>query len=174
MDTETSIDRDKSTQVILNNLQKKLKERYRLEILRGIAKNLEIGIYNFVFSKDNTNPVNSYQRRFVNIVWNIKNNPLFIDKILSKEWSFEFISSLKSDELFIEEKNKIVDDMKRKIKESQDAEKEINNIKIDGAYTCGRCKSKNVTYRQLQKRAADEGYSNLMFCGDCDRRWVIS
>lgn len=169
------IDRDRSTQMILNRLQKELDNKYSLEILRSIAKNLEIGIYNNVLSKNNIDINKTYIRRFSNVCWNIdhNNNPYFLDKILSKEWSFEYIAGLKSDNLYIEEKTRLINEMKKKIKESHDAEKEARKNQT-GMFKCGKCKTYKTEHVEIFSRSADEPPVIKVKCLNCDNAWKFS
>lgn len=41
----------------------------------------------------------------------------------------------------------------------------------DGAYTCGRCKSRKTTYISLQIRSADEPMTNFVRCLACQKSW---
>ena len=41
----------------------------------------------------------------------------------------------------------------------------------EGAHTCGKCKSKNVVYTQLQTRSADEPMTSFFFCQNCGKNW---
>lgn len=41
----------------------------------------------------------------------------------------------------------------------------------DGAFTCGRCKSKKTQYVELQTRSADEPATIYVFCGSCGNSW---
>ena len=38
-------------------------------------------------------------------------------------------------------------------------------------FTCGRCRSKNCSYYQLQTRSADEPMTTFVTCVDCGNRW---
>ena len=40
-----------------------------------------------------------------------------------------------------------------------------------GAFKCGRCRSWNTEYTQLQTRSADEPLTTYVHCKNCDRRW---
>ena len=42
---------------------------------------------------------------------------------------------------------------------------------VDGAFTCGRCKSKKTTYYQIQVRSADEPMTTFVQCLNCGKRW---
>ena len=41
----------------------------------------------------------------------------------------------------------------------------------EGAHECGKCKSKNVVYIQLQTRSADEPMTCFFFCQGCGKNW---
>jgi len=41
----------------------------------------------------------------------------------------------------------------------------------DGAFTCGKCKSKKTSYYQLQTRSADEPMTCFIQCIACGSRW---
>lgn len=61
----------------------------------------------------------------------------------------------------------------------QNAEKQerldIANDRLDenkkGMYQCGKCKSWNTTYFQLQTRSADEPMTTFVTCMNCEKRW---
>lgn len=41
----------------------------------------------------------------------------------------------------------------------------------DGAYTCGKCKSKKTVYTQMQIRSADEPMTTFVRCLNCGKSW---
>lgn len=41
----------------------------------------------------------------------------------------------------------------------------------DGAFTCGKCKSKKTTFYELQTRSADEPMTCFIQCLSCQSRW---
>lgn len=41
----------------------------------------------------------------------------------------------------------------------------------DGAYTCGRCKSKKTVYTGMQIRSADEPQTLFVSCLNCGKKW---
>ena len=65
------------------------------------------------------------------------------------------------------------------IQVQQSAEKQerldIANNRVDenkkGMYQCGKCKSWNTTYFQLQTRSADEPMTTFVTCMNCEKRW---
>lgn len=162
------MNRNKATQLILNKIKTQLNQTDTVlspDVLIGIAKNLEIGIFNYSVSNSDSKTFNKiYSRRFINISWNITNNPFFLEKILTKKWSFYFISTLKSDDLFIEEKNKILEQMKKKKLEGEEAQKAM---KQKGAFKCGRCKTNETEYKEVFSRSADEPPIVRVKCLNC-------
>lgn len=46
-----------------------------------------------------------------------------------------------------------------------------NEDNYEGAFKCGRCKSKNVDYYQMQTRSADEPMTAYFTCKGCGARW---
>ena len=46
-----------------------------------------------------------------------------------------------------------------------------NEDNYEGAFKCNRCKSKNVTYYQMQTRSADEPMTTYFTCKNCGARW---
>lgn len=43
--------------------------------------------------------------------------------------------------------------------------------KVEGFFTCNRCKKKNTTYYQLQTRSADEPMTTFVTCVNCNIHW---
>lgn len=41
----------------------------------------------------------------------------------------------------------------------------------DGAFTCGKCKSKKTTFYEMQTRSADEPMTVFVQCLNCGKRW---
>lgn len=49
---------------------------------------------------------------------------------------------------------------------------DLRNIKrAAGQFPCGKCKSKNTTYIQIQTRSSDEPMTTYVTCTDCGHRW---
>lgn len=45
------------------------------------------------------------------------------------------------------------------------------NGRTTSIFRCGKCKSRNCTYTQLQTRSADEPMTTFVNCVDCGNRW---
>ena len=52
---------------------------------------------------------------------------------------------------------------------------ELKKAQLDetkcGLFTCGKCKSKNTTYYEMQTRSADEPMTAFISCSNCGKRW---
>ena len=44
-------------------------------------------------------------------------------------------------------------------------------VSITSEFICGKCKSSNCTYYQLQTRSADEPMTTFVSCQNCGKRW---
>ena len=69
--------------------------------------------------------------------------------------------------------------LKKKIEEYKEVN--INNAQmaIGGGtktdlFKCGKCKSNDCSYFQLQTRSADEPMTTYVWCGSCGNRWKVS
>ena len=51
--------------------------------------------------------------------------------------------------------------------------KKLNVNKTQGMLKCGKCHSKNTTYRQAQTRSADEPMTTFATCLDCGNKWKM-
>lgn len=51
--------------------------------------------------------------------------------------------------------------------------KKINVNKSQGMLKCGKCHSKNTTYRQAQTRSADEPMTTFATCLECGNKWKM-
>ena len=140
------------------------------------AANLEIALYNYsleiaekkqVIKKwDNPHFIEIYISRWRTIDHNIKNQEIqdkLINKIITPK-EFVYMSHYDMnptkwkpliDLLEIHEKNKYTP----KIEASTDN------------FTCGKCKSKECSYYQLQLRSADEPMTTFVTCLNCGQRW---
>ena len=137
--------------------------------------NIEKSIYNYSIKKG----------REINIIkkWD---NPLFVNIYLDK---FKIIHYLLKDKTIIEYLNDIEFAKKIAFKTNEELFPERwNNIikdkqvrlenkyfpKIEAStdkFKCGRCKSKECTYYQLQTRSADEPMTTFVTCLNCGKHW---
>ena len=53
----------------------------------------------------------------------------------------------------------------------QEAKKKHTEDNKIGIFTCGKCKSQNTTYYEMQTRSADEPMTAFITCLKCGKRW---
>ena len=136
------------------------------ENIRLLSRNLEASIYNYLFRNDNVRS-NTYSQRYLAIVQNIdpEKNPLFLKRILTGEWSFDYVSKVS------QLNPELIEKIKNSIKNKQSTEKKA---KTKGTFKCGKCKSWYTTYTQAQTRSADEPMTTFVVCLNCNNRWKFS
>ena len=154
------------------DIVKKLNEIVEKEIF---AKNLEIGIFNASIQEADTlkvvkkwcNPyfVELYLLRLRTIINNI--NPYILNEIMSDNLKAETLAFMTHQELNPDKWKKLIETkMKR--------DKIIYDTKIAAStdtFTCGKCKSNECTYYQMQTRSADEPMTTFVTCLNCQKRW---
>ena len=159
-------------------------KKFRRDIVKNIdsiidkplfSKNLEIGIFNASIQEATTlkvikkwsNPyfVEIYLLRLRSIINNL--NSYIISEIMSDNIKPQILAFMTHQELNPEKwKNHIEKKMKR--------DKMKYETKIAAAtdtFTCGKCKSNECTYYQMQTRSADEPMTTFVTCINCGNRW---
>ena len=159
-------------------------KKFRRDIVKNIdsiidkplfSKNLEIGIFNASIQEATTlkvikkwsNPyfVEIYLLRLRSIINNL--NSYIISEIMSDNIKPQILAFMTHKELNPEKwKNHIEKKMKR--------DKMKYETKIAAAtdtFTCGKCKSNECTYYQMQTRSADEPMTTFVTCINCGNRW---
>ena len=96
----------------------------------------------------------------------IKNVNL-LDKINNKSIDVENIGFMTSQELFPEHWKKMLDAQYKKDKFTYDSKPEA----MTDQFKCGRCKSRECSYYEMQTRSADEGMTIFITCLNCGNRW---
>ena len=69
---------------------------------------------------------------------------------------------------------KLLDRRKKLIETKMKRDKIIYDTKIAAStdtFTCGKCKSNECTYYQMQTRSADEPMTTFVTCINCGNRW---
>ena len=74
---------------------------------------------------------------------------------------------MSSQELFPEHWKKIMDEKYKRDKMLYEEKHEA----MTDAFKCGRCKSRECTYYELQTRSADESMTTFITCLKCGNRW---
>ena len=147
-----------------------------------IAKNIEIGCYNFTIKKatesnlvkkwNNSLFKTIYLNKIRSIYSNLKKdsyleNSRLLDRLMSKEFLPHNLSDMTPTHIFPEHWKSYIDNKFKKEKAVQD------NV-LDAAtdqFKCTRCKQKKCTYYEVQTRSADESMTIFITCLTCGKRW---
>lgn len=111
-----------------------------------------------------------YAAKMRSLVFNLRDgrNPGFSAKVLSGDIEPKELVRMTPYQIFPENWTEVFDKV---------AEKrfrfEVNNSEHvhEGAFQCGRCKNKKVSYTQMQTRSADEPMTQFFYCHNCGKRW---
>ncbi len=113
-----------------------------------------------------------YTQRIMSVAFNIMHpvNTVVRERLVSGDLTFSKFVESKPEELYPDLWTEAIETVAM-----QRLKKEAATINIDtapdGAFTCGRCKSKKTTYHSLQTRSADEPMTIFVSCLTCGRRW---
>tara|TARA_Y100000389_G_scaffold205110_1_gene263331 strand:+ start:12833 stop:13348 length:516 start_codon:yes stop_codon:yes gene_type:complete len=145
-------------------------------------KNLEIGIYNQTldYCKIQEIPLNWDSELFTSIYMNkcisifsqlkegayIENTGL-IEKLKKNEVKAEEIAYLKNEDMFPEKWSELLDKHRDTVKNAY----EMTMESMSDSIVCKRCKSRKVTYVEVQLRSADENSTTVATCLDCSYKW---
>lgn len=146
-----------------------------------LAKRLEICLWNWTVttcSRDHIpqyweNPKVRYRytTRALGLEFNLKNprNPGLLERVKSRELSVKAFANMTPPEMFPD----IWEDAYAKVAMRQlRREADVDPSKApDGAYTCGKCKSRKTVYTSIQIRSADEPMTNFVRCLACGKSW---
>ena len=149
-----------------------------------IAKNIEIGCYNFTIKKADKENIHKkweniyFKRIYLNkvksIYSNLKsnsylNNNRLIKRLLSKEFKPHELADMDPTHLFPEHWKSYLDD---KLKKENAVDENVQDAATD-QFKCSRCKQKKCTYYEVQTRSADESMTIFITCLTCGKRWKI-
>lgn len=160
-------------------------DHFRSSIIKYINKyvddnrksiNIEKSIFNFSILKsekekivkkwDNVYFVLIYVNKFKVIFHNLK-NPIIVKKIKDDQIKSSKIAFLSHIELLPEKWESKLEEKKMRLKNKFFPRIEASTDN----FTCGKCKSKECTYYQLQTRSADEPMTTFVTCTKCGNRW---
>jgi DNA-directed RNA polymerase subunit M/transcription elongation factor TFIIS len=165
--------RDDYVNLLINNL--KIPE---LE-----AKDLEIGVFNSSIDYANNYGIQLswncqlFMETYINISRSIysnisktsyvKNENLYDRMIVKKEFLPHMLPYMQYHNIFPERWKEIIEKNQRRFK----AAYEIKLVAMSDMITCMRCKSKKVSYYELQTRSGDEASTLFMNCLICGKKW---
>jgi len=147
------------------------------------ATDLEIGVFNCTIDYALSNKIqlswkcqlfiDTYINIARSIYSNLKTNSYIGNKDLLKrmteykEFNPHMLPYMQSHNIFPERWKSIIDKDNLRIKEAY----EFNIVAMSDMITCMRCKSKKVSYYELQTRSGDEASTLFMECLICGKKW---
>ena len=140
------------------------------------VRNLEKGIFNYSIHEANkknilkkwNNPyfVLLYLNKFRSIYINLGDESL-LNLVKNKNIRAHKLASMTHQEMNPGKWKKFIE-IKKLRDDNMCAPKIMSNT---DDFKCGKCKSKNCSYYQLQTRSADEPMTTFVSCIDCGNRW---
>ena len=140
------------------------------------SRNIEIGIYNFTIKEasrrnvvkkwDNPYFVNIYFDRWRSVFINLLNNPNLVKNIKEKKIKISDFAFYTHQEMCPEQWTQLIQE-----KMERDKNKYDRKTNITSDFKCGKCKSNECTYYQMQTRSADEPMTTFVNCMNCGNRW---
>jgi DNA-directed RNA polymerase subunit M/transcription elongation factor TFIIS len=165
--------RDEFHNLLLNNIYMSQLE----------ATDLEIGVFNCTIDYALSNKIqlswkcqlfiDTYINIARSIYSNLKTNSYIGNKDLLKrmteykEFNPHMLPYMQCHNIFPERWKSIIDKNNLRIKEAY----EFNIVAMSDMITCMRCKSKKVSYYELQTRSGDEASTLFMECLICGKKW---
>jgi DNA-directed RNA polymerase subunit M/transcription elongation factor TFIIS len=147
------------------------------------ATDLEIGIFNCTIDYANTNKIqlswkcSLFLDTYINISRSIYSNlksdsyignqDLYKRMVENKEFVPHMLPYMQCHNVFPERWNDIINKNNLRLKEAY----EFNIVAMSDMITCMRCKSKKVSYYELQTRSGDEASTLFMECLICGKKW---
>ena len=95
------------------------------------------------------------------------NNLNLIERVNNSQFDLKNIAFMTNQELFPEHWKEMLDKKYKKDKYLYEAKQQA----MTDQFKCGRCKSRECTYFEMQTRSADEGMTTFITCLNCGNRW---
>jgi len=147
------------------------------------ATDLEIGVFNATIDYANNNKIqlswkcqllldtyiNISRSAYANIKKDsyVANTNLFSRMFEKKEFNPHMLPYMQNHDVFPERWKEIIDKNKLRFK----AAYEVKLVAMSDMITCMRCKSRKVSYYELQTRSGDEASTLFMNCLICGKKW---
>lgn len=103
-----------------------------------------------------------YNDKLYNIVSNLKNNPLIVDRLNNKKLVPQIVPFLSHQELNPENVEKIISKNKLRIEKQK-------NMATTDRYECPKCHERRHSVYQMQTRSADEPMTTFAECLNCGK-----
>jgi DNA-directed RNA polymerase subunit M/transcription elongation factor TFIIS len=145
--------------------------------VESLPLNIERGIYNYSLKEatnrkiikkwENKYFVQIYVDRLKTVVFNLKETPLLVEKLVTGYITPELFASMSHQEMYPEKWNELI-----AMKIKRDESKYVNRVEAStDMYQCRKCKSRKCTYYSVQLRSADEPMTTLISCLECSYNW---
>ena len=159
-----------------NDFRQHIKNKFISTTTTSIGNNIEISIYNYTIKeatqknivKQWNNPmfVLIYCNRFRAILYNMQNSEYFQTFIMENAKTPENIANITQHEMYPEKWEALLSNLHTINENTYDKQ-----VSVTSEFVCGKCKSSNYYYYQLQTRSADEPMTTFVLCLDCGKRW---
>lgn len=166
----------------LDATRAKVVDRFRRALDDDVlARRLEICLWNWTVTTcgrdgiplywENPRLRYRYTTRALSLEFNLKNprNPALAARVKSRDLAVKAFANMSPQEMFPE----VWEAAYAKVAARQlRREADVDASKApDGAYACGRCKSRKTVYTSIQIRSADEPMTNFVRCLNCGKSW---
>lgn len=144
-----------------------------------LAKRLEICLWNWAIATcerdripvywENPRFRYRYTTRALGLEYNAGANDSVRQRLLSRDLSVKRFANMAPVEMWPEKWEEAYQKVAlRQLRREAD----VNPANApDGAYTCGKCKSRKTVYTSMQIRSADEPMTNFVKCLACGKSW---
>ena len=159
-----------------SDFRQHVKNKFISTTTTSIGNNVEIGIYNYTIKeathknivKQWNNPmfVLIYCNRFRAILHNMQHSEYFQTFIMENAKTPENIAHITQHEMYPEKWEALLSNLHTINENTYDKQ-----VSVTSEFVCGKCKSSNCSYYQLQTRSADEPMTTFVSCLDCGKRW---
>ena len=166
---------------IRDKVHKQLEE---LGIETAVAKDIEIGVYNWCIDySEKENIVRNwknirfkhlYRDKAVSIIVNLNkdsyvNNPRLMERLKEEEFMPHEIAYMPRENVYPERWRVLLDNkMKKDLHVIEEKPAAMTN-----EVRCGKCKKRECVYQELQVRSADEPMTLFITCLNCGNKWRI-
>ena len=111
----------------------------------------------------------------VRTCWHLRQNPEFIQAVVTGQQHVSDLASMDVKEMASEsmkkQRGKYHENAKMALMDTKSFEKYIGKEINDGILKCPKCKSMKTEYTEVQTRSADEPTTKKCFCNSCNYRW---
>lgn len=149
-----------------------------------VIKDLEIGIFNWTIEQCNAkrmvnnwkNPrfQDIYLEKSRSVLSNLDKesylgNASLVTRIAAKEFLPHELPFMKPENLFPERWKETIETYYKRTEYSY----ENHEMAMTDQFKCGKCKSRQCVYREMQTRSADESATIFVRCCNCGNTWKI-